>query len=81
MPLAPSLDHVGPLTRTCRDAREAVAVLADSPELLTAASKPLSRLSIGVPQGYLERIPLQPGIAAAFEALASRLQASGVTLK
>ena len=80
-PLAPSLDHVGPLTRTCRDAREAVAVLADSPEMLTAASKPLSHLSVGVPQGYLEEVTLQAGVAAAFDALVSRLQASGVTLK
>ena len=81
MPLAPSLDHVGPLTRTCRDAREAVAVLADRPEMLTAASKPLSRLSVGVPRRYLEQITLQSGVAAAFEALSSRLQASGVTLR
>ncbi len=81
MPLAPSLDHVGPLTRTCRDARRAVAVLADRPERLAAASKPLSQLTIGVPQRYLEEVTLQSGVAAAFEALVSRLQASGVTLK
>ena len=66
-PLAPSLDHVGLLTRTCRDAREAVAVLADRPEMLTAAQRPLSRLTIGIPQRYLEGVTLQPGVAAAFE--------------
>lgn len=81
MPLSFSLDHVGSLTRTCRDALRALAVLADKPEMLAIPPRPLSHTRVGVPQTYLEGVDLQPGVAAAFEAALDALQASGVTLE
>ena len=77
-PLAYSLDHVGPITQSCYDAREALTVLARQ---TFPSGKPLHRTTVGVPQTYLEAVSVQAGVAAAFDDFINIVQTAGVTLK
>jgi aspartyl-tRNA(Asn)/glutamyl-tRNA(Gln) amidotransferase subunit A len=64
MPLSWSLDHVGPLTRTVRDAaillgviagadaRDATASARPVPDYVTALDRPIAGLRVGVPDRY-----------------------------
>lgn len=77
MPLSQSLDHVGPLAASCRDARIALAVLADEPALLEVGDVPLSQVRFGVLENYMKRIELQDGVAKTFETFLATLEAAG----
>ena len=76
-PLAPSLDHVGPLARTVEDVALLLEVLAASPGRYTGASgQGVRGLRVGVPRGrYWEA--LHPGVAARFEEALRCLEAEG----
>jgi aspartyl-tRNA(Asn)/glutamyl-tRNA(Gln) amidotransferase subunit A len=88
---ASSLDHIGPLTRTVKDAAIILGVIAgrdpmDStsadvpvPDYESELGKPVSGLKIGVPQEYFGE-GLDPEVRSAVEAGIARLRAAGCEL-
>lgn len=85
-PLAPSLDTVGPLTRSVEDAAIAYGVLAghhagdpwSADQAVEVPQHPadLHGLQVGIPRPWTDR-PLESGIAAGFAATIARLEAAG----
>jgi aspartyl-tRNA(Asn)/glutamyl-tRNA(Gln) amidotransferase subunit A len=85
---ASSLDHIGPLTRTVRDAAIILRVIAgrdpmDStsayvpvPDYEAQLARPVSGLKIGVPQEYFSE-GLDPEVRAAVEASIEKLREAG----
>jgi aspartyl-tRNA(Asn)/glutamyl-tRNA(Gln) amidotransferase subunit A len=85
---ASSLDHIGPLTKTVKDAAILLRVIAgrdplDStsadvlvPDYEAALAKPVSKLKIGVPKEYFGE-GLDVDVRAAVEASISKLRAAG----
>jgi aspartyl-tRNA(Asn)/glutamyl-tRNA(Gln) amidotransferase subunit A len=85
---ASSLDHIGPLTRTVKDAAIILRVIAghdpmDStsadvpvPDYESELARPVSGLRIGVPQEYFGE-GLDPEVRAAVEAGIARLRSAG----
>jgi aspartyl-tRNA(Asn)/glutamyl-tRNA(Gln) amidotransferase subunit A len=71
MPLAPSMDTVGPLSRTVQDVGLAFGVLAGRPVGLPG----VNGLRLGVPEVFVT--PPRADIAAAMESVASTLQEEG----
>jgi aspartyl-tRNA(Asn)/glutamyl-tRNA(Gln) amidotransferase subunit A len=88
-PLAPTLDTVGPLTRSVADAATAYAVMAghdpgdhwsaDRPVEVPIHPADLHGLRVGIPRPWTDR-PLESGIAAGFAATLARLEAAGAEL-
>lgn len=74
--LAWSLDTVGPLTRSVRDAALVNAVMAGR-EVSGAIPEPTLPSIVGLPRGVLS--PLDPGVESAFIAALDALQAHGVS--
>lgn len=76
-PLAPSLDHVGPLARTVEDTAVLLEVLAEQPGRYTSAlGSGVRGLRLGVPRGaYWET--LDPEVAARFDDAVSHLSQEG----
>lgn len=74
-PLAPSLDHVGPIARTVRDAAIVLDVLTGGrgDGALPAVAR---GARLAVPRGYLLEA-LEPAVGAAFTACVARLEADG----
>jgi aspartyl-tRNA(Asn)/glutamyl-tRNA(Gln) amidotransferase subunit A len=85
VPLAPTLDHVGPLARSVADARVLLAVMrGDPPAAADATPRRAPRaprgLRCGVLQGYfVER--LAPQVRRAFELACARLREAGAVLE
>jgi aspartyl-tRNA(Asn)/glutamyl-tRNA(Gln) amidotransferase subunit A len=75
VPLAPSLDTIGPLARSAADLETAYRVMADDPE----PAPPLRRRLAVVRQWALS--PLSSEVATGFEAAVARLAASGVAVE
>ena len=79
-PLAPSLDHVGPIARSVRDAETLYRVLrgrsagGDASDARAAPVQPHPRL--GVPRRYFLDL-LEPSVEEAFEAAVERLAGDG----
>ena len=75
VPLAPSLDHAGPLARSARDAAALHHVLTGGrgDETLPAAVR---GARLGVPGGYLMDV-VEPAVRTAFEDCVTRLEADG----
>ena len=75
LPLGFSQDHVGPLTRTVRDAAIAFQVMADDPTgYVPAADIDLSGLRVGWPKNFfMEQVDpeVEAAVRAAFEVAAS----------
>ena len=84
MPLSWSLDHVGPLARTVRDAavllgviagadpRDATASTRPVPDYVTGLDRPIAGLRVGVPDRYYEEgvdDAVRTAVQAAIEAL------------
>jgi aspartyl-tRNA(Asn)/glutamyl-tRNA(Gln) amidotransferase subunit A len=80
VPLAPSLDHVGVLTRTVQDAAELLAILSDppSPELAAGGRPPAARV-LGVLVGFAEEA--EPEVGARFAEALATLERTGCTLR
>ena len=76
-PLSWSLDHVGPMARSSRDA---AALL----EALTGQAFPLDitldGLRFGIDPGYLEKTEVQPAVLKAFEEACDVFRAAGVEI-
>ncbi len=78
-PLSVTLDHVGPLTRTVRDAAWLWSILSGQPwHSLTPKAAGTIRLT--VLGGYFEA-PLDPDVREAFTRALGRLRAAGVTIE
>lgn len=76
VPLGRSLDHVGPLARSVRDACVIFEVMRDAPDGGDIWTPAQSALDVAVPRRYfLDR--LEDGIRALFEAALERLRAAG----
>jgi aspartyl-tRNA(Asn)/glutamyl-tRNA(Gln) amidotransferase subunit A len=81
LPLSSSMDHVGPLTRTVRDAALVMKAIADLNPARgeTKMSAAISGRRIGVPRNFFtER--LAPAIGAAFEQALKRAEELGASL-
>ena len=81
VPLAPSLDHVGPIARSVRDAAVLYRVIRNGPHrgdavTDTAAGPVDPRPRLGVPRRYFLDL-LEPPVGAAFGAAVERLERSG----
>jgi aspartyl-tRNA(Asn)/glutamyl-tRNA(Gln) amidotransferase subunit A len=76
--LSPSLDAVGPITRTVGDAIVLDAALRDAAEPAAAAT-PAGRLTVLVPEGELVD-DVEPAISRRFELALAALSAAGVTV-
>lgn len=91
IPLGFSLDHMGPITRTVRDAALVLQVLAGvDPGDDSSSSEPvpdytqdldagLAGLRVGLPRGFLVA-RLDDAVRAAFDRACARIQLSGATL-
>ena len=80
VPLSPTLDHAGPMSRTVDDAEILYDVLRGaSPEGPPQATAPKG-LRIGVLRGYFTA-RLDPQVAASFEGACERLRDAGVDLQ
>ncbi|SCD24467.1 amidase [Brucella inopinata] len=77
-PLAPSLDSVGPLTRTVADAILTDAVMAGEKPILPAAL-PVKGLRIALPKDYL-LADMEPDVAAHLEASLAALEKAGAII-
>ena len=76
IPLAWTLDHVGPITRTVDDAQLLLQVLADPVE---SDSSGITGMRLGVPRGYFFD-GLQPDVEVAIEHALAVLRANGASL-
>lgn len=89
-PLAPSLDTVGPLTRTVADAALMYSVMAGhdpadpasvvEPVKRPDPDEPLAGLVVGVPHPWVDQ-PTDPALRAAFEAALGRMAELGVEIR
>ena len=91
VPLAPSLDHAGPLTRTVRDAAVLYSAVAgrdaaDPRTIADPAADPLADLARGVRglrigrlRGWFESI-LHPGVRSALDGAVEALRAAGASI-
>jgi aspartyl-tRNA(Asn)/glutamyl-tRNA(Gln) amidotransferase subunit A len=75
-PLSPTLDSLGLLTRTARDASTIFHTIMDLPE---AAPTPVSGLRFGKPTGYFYD-GLDPAVASCTQTALDRLEAAGARL-
>ena len=87
IPLSPSLDHVGPLTRTVADAAIVLQAIAgpapgngSAPDFSAALTKPVGKMRIGIPRKFFFE-DLDPEVAAATEQSISVLQQLGGTIR
>lgn len=88
-PLAPSLDTVGPITRTVADAATLFAVLAGhdpadpwsrvTPPSLPGDPPPLEGITLGIPHPWVDR-PLTDEVAAAWAAFLARAAGAGIAV-
>ena len=76
-PLSWSLDHVGPLARTCRDAAALLGALTGQ---TLPSNETLAGLRFGVDPGYLERTEVQPAVLNAFNETCDVFRAAGVKI-
>ena len=79
IPLATSMDHVGPLTRTVRDnalmlqamagfdEKDPISISAPVRDFSSLIGRDLSDLHLAIPRRFIESIPHTPEILAAFE--------------
>ena len=81
VPLAPSLDHVGPIARSVRDAATLYRILRDGPHGGDAAADTDAgsvgpRPRLGIPRPYFMDL-LEPAVERAFAAAVERLERAG----
>jgi len=78
LPLSPTLDHVGPLTRNVQDAAWIWQILAGRPVRLIDATH-ASDIRLARLGGYFDQ-PLEPAVRVAFERALTRLRDAGMTI-
>ena len=93
LPLAPSMDHVGPMTRSVRDnALMLQAMAGHDPKDTTSAAQPvpdfagligksLKGLRVGIPERYIASVPHAAEVLAAFERAKDVLRSLGAVLR
>ena len=93
IPLAPSMDHVGPLTRTVadsalmlqamagHDARDPNSADETVPDFSRLIGRDIRGLRIGVPRRFMESIEHTPDILAAFREVERVLRSLGALLE
>jgi aspartyl-tRNA(Asn)/glutamyl-tRNA(Gln) amidotransferase subunit A len=79
VPLCPSFDHVGPITRSVEDAAALWSILAARPLPRLAAARH-SPIMLGALAGYFTAL-LDGDVRRAFDASLTRLRSSGVTIE
>jgi aspartyl-tRNA(Asn)/glutamyl-tRNA(Gln) amidotransferase subunit A len=79
VPLSRSLDHVGPLARTVRDAALLHAVLTGTDAVSPPAGRPVRSLRLGVPRHFVEG-RVQAGVEQSFDAACRRLRSEGAAI-
>jgi aspartyl-tRNA(Asn)/glutamyl-tRNA(Gln) amidotransferase subunit A len=77
VPLSPSLDHAGPLTRSVQDAAWLYAVMADRMPWVVEAAEPAS-VRLSKLTGYFD--VLEDDVRATFAAALDRLECGGMTV-
>ncbi|MDH0868316.1 amidase family protein, partial [Mitsuaria sp. GD03876] len=78
LPLAPSLDTAGAITRSVRDAALLHALLGDRPVALD--ERPLSHWTLAVTPDFMQD-ELEPAVAAAFDRALATLRAAGARIE
>lgn len=93
LPLAPSMDHVGPMTRTVRDnammlqamsghdAADPVSLDRTVPDFSALIGRSLKGMTAAVPRRFIASVEHTPEILAAFEAALTTLRELGVELR
>ncbi|MBH41475.1 MAG: Asp-tRNA(Asn)/Glu-tRNA(Gln) amidotransferase GatCAB subunit A [Candidatus Magasanikbacteria bacterium] len=93
MPLASSLDTIGPITKTVEDAaiimeiiagkdeRDATTVADPVPDYTEACQKDISGLTIGIPKEYFTLGGVDPEITEAIARYVTQLEKKGCTIK
>ena len=76
VPLAPSLDHVGPIARSVADAALLYRILRGGPDAAGRAAEPPAGARLGVPRRYFLDV-LEPAVERAFAAAVERLRGAG----
>lgn len=78
VPLAPSLDHAGPIARTVGDAATVFRIIRDA-DGDDDTSDPPPRPRLGIPRRYFLDL-VDPAVQAAFEAAIARLEAGSALI-
>lgn len=93
MPMASSLDTVGPITKTVEDTalvleviagqddRDATTVPEPVPQYSKEMIKPLKGVKVGIPKEYYEVAGIDPEVTAITEAQIEKLKKLGATIK
>lgn len=93
IPLAPTLDHVGPLTRTVRDNALLLQVMAGPdpkdpwcsteapPDFGADVGKPVRGLRLGMPRSFIETYPHLPEVVQGYERTLQVFRELGVELR
>jgi aspartyl-tRNA(Asn)/glutamyl-tRNA(Gln) amidotransferase subunit A len=76
LPLAPSLDHVGPITRTVDDARLLLEIISQS----HVPRRALKGMVVGVLDGFFTQ-RVEPGVARVVRAAIAGLRAEGARIR
>ena len=76
VPLAHSLDHVGPITRTAADAALIYRVLRDAPDAGHPPPGARRTMTVGIPRRYFLEL-LDPEVQARFDEVIGRLAGAG----
>ena len=80
IPLAPTLDHVGPLTRTVADAHLLYRTISDkSTSVESSIAESNQKTSFGIPRSYFFDV-IDRNVGTAFESTIRRLEATGGTI-
>jgi aspartyl-tRNA(Asn)/glutamyl-tRNA(Gln) amidotransferase subunit A len=79
VPLSTTLDHVGPICRSVEDARILYTVLRGDVDAPARAIRAARGIRLGLLREYF-MTPLDPGVAAAFDATCRRLGEAGVDI-
>ncbi|MBS7707752.1 amidase [Chelatococcus asaccharovorans] len=80
VPLAPPLDHVGPLARSVADCAQGFGVMVGAPA--AAADRDLAGLTIGIPYSWLDaEAQVAPCIRAAMDQMGQLVQSMGARLR
>jgi aspartyl-tRNA(Asn)/glutamyl-tRNA(Gln) amidotransferase subunit A len=80
VPLSRSLDHVGPLARTVRDAAILYGALTGTPPVAASDAPSIASLRLGVPESFLQD-RVQSVVRQQFDEACARLSAAGAAVE